>query len=111
MGSQMSTPRTDAFSPDKALDGDFSTYSHTKTVQPFRWIAIQLSEDSLQLVRKVVVVNFVSSAANAARFKNAEVFISTSVPTTATKKFDGGNLLGSFPRSRKVRGAGSVHQQ
>ena len=69
-------------------------------------MAIQLTEDALQLVRKVVIVNYVHPT-NAARLKNVEVFISATLLTTATTKFDGGALLGKFQGPGK---AGEVVQ-
>ena len=88
-----------AFAPSKAVDGDLKTYAHTKTVEAFPWIALQIS-DSIQLVRKVVVVNWGSggqkASSTAARFRNVEVRVAVMVPTTAAERFAGGSLLGTF---------------
>ena len=85
-----------------ALDGNFATSASTKTVkgETFPWIALELSPDSLVLVRKVAVV--LMAHANAKFFASVEVRVATSLPTLATKRFEGGAVLGSFEGPGKV---------
>ena len=88
-----------AFAPSKAVDGDLQTYALTKRAEAFPWIAVQVS-DSIQLVRKVVVVDWGpgghKAPSTAARFRNVEVRVAVMVPTSAAERFAGGALLGSF---------------
>lgn len=76
-----------------ALDGNFATYASTKG-ETFPWIALELSPDSLVLVRKVAIV--LIAHANSKLFASVEVRVATSLPTLATKRFEGGAVLGSF---------------
>lgn len=61
-----------------ALDGNFATYASTKSVkgETFPWIALELSPDSLLLVRKVAVV--LIAHANAKLFASVEVRVAAS---------------------------------
>merc|ERR1719187_844946 len=101
VGALVSSFRSANHSPEKAIDGDLTTSVMTKTAEAFPWIAIQISEDSLQLVRKVVVVNYgntspTSPVATAAKLKNMEVRVATMIPKSSSEKFTGGHLLGTF---------------
>jgi len=76
------------------IDGNLMTQCHSKNDR-YPWIALDFG--STAAIQRVEIFNRADCSSCWQRTKNVEVLVSDVLPTSASQKFSGGSLLGTFP--------------